>query len=168
MQRKFNYIGIAIIIIVIVAFAYQFYIRPVIQKAPLQEEELGKLSPEHPGQVITFAATGTLPAGFSLPSDFPEKNPAIVQSYLGSYTTTTAQQVSVTYFSKSSAEQNFSEFKKFFERHHWTITASVNKPDVKFFNLSKPDKQGQLVIVRTSAGSRVTLSEFYENGIPGL
>jgi len=166
MQRKFNYIGIAIIVIAVAIIIFNIYQRQLGKKGA--QEELSRLSSANPGQVILYAPTGTLPSGYILPSDFPEQNLKIIQSYTASYTISSPQQVTFVYISKLTMEQNFAAFKAYLQQHKWKIVNETNKPDLKTFNAARDDTQSQVIIAKTSAGVRVTVSEFSQNGIQNV
>ena len=124
---------------------------------------LAKLSVAHPGQVVRSLSTSTA-ASVLFTSDWPEKNPEVISSYISSYTSSTPQQVTVTYLSKLSYVDNVISFPSYFARNNWTLTSGGATGTLAYYNAAKGNMTSQLVIQQMGDGIHVTDTEYSQQG----
>lgn len=151
----------AIAIVVVVGLIWFWW----YQKNESLAARLAKLSVETPGQVVVASAPGKLPDNFSFDSDWPDgSNPNILSSYVSYYTSSTVQQVTVTYLSKLSYIENVTAFPLYFQRHGWTVASGGASTSLAYYNVAKNGMTNQIVIAQMADGVHVTDSEFSPNG----
>jgi hypothetical protein len=126
---------------------------------------LAKLSVAHPGQVVVMSTPGKLPDNVGFDSDWPDgANPNIISSYVAYYTSSTIQQVTVTYLSKLSYDDNIIAFPSYFARHSWALTSGGTTGTLAYYNAAKRGMTSQIVIEKKTNGVQVTDTEYSPKG----
>jgi hypothetical protein len=162
MQKKlwFWVVWVVVIVAVVGLIWYWWY-----QKNNSLAARLAKLSPDTPGQVVVASASGKLPNNIGFDNDWPDgSSPNVLSSYVSSYTSSTVQQVTVTYLSKLSYVDNVIAFPQYFARHGWTVTSGGASGSLAYYNAAKDGVTSQIVIAQMADGVHVTDTEFSPKG----
>ncbi len=143
-KRIWVWVGVAV---VVVAVAAAFIWRPTTQKPPVGET----------GPKPVYAPQGQLVPEF--PKDLIlDNNVVIGGSYSIGYSTTT-NQYTAQFNSSSTVTALFNQYKTYLAANNWTIAGSLTtRPTFDAISASQGDNQLQVMIVKQTKGSQVTIT----------